>query len=112
MIGRWKRYRVTGALVVAAALLAGVAYWDRDRISTEEASSRKLQLFEAWRPDEVDTLLVEGANVFHSRMETASLPPTSKRSKTSCSPWNTRASSGASKGSTERRSDSIPRSSS
>ncbi len=62
MIGRWKRYRVTGALVVAAALLAGVAYWDRDRISTEEASSRKLQLFEAWRPDEVDTLLVEGAN--------------------------------------------------
>jgi len=60
MIRALKRHRVTIGLVVTAAVLGGLAYWDRDRVTTDEAGGRKLQLFEAWRPDDIASLVVEG----------------------------------------------------
>ncbi len=67
----WKRHRVTLGLVLVAALLGGVAFWDRNRISTDEAKARTLQLFDAWRPDELDSLVVEGPR---GRVEVTQLP--------------------------------------
>jgi hypothetical protein len=57
----WKRHRVTVALVLVAAALAIVAFWDRGRVTTDEATGRKLQLFDAWRPEDVSRIVVEGA---------------------------------------------------
>lgn len=56
----WKRHRVSAGLVIVAALLAVVALWDRDRVSTGEASGRKFQVFDAWRSDDVTRVLLEG----------------------------------------------------
>ncbi len=40
-------------LLVLAAGLAAWLLWDRGRVSTAEADSRKLQIFDAWRPNDV-----------------------------------------------------------
>ncbi|MBM4359967.1 MAG: DUF4340 domain-containing protein [Deltaproteobacteria bacterium] len=56
----WKRHGVTAALVVAAALLSVVALWDRGRVSTDESTGRKLQIFDAWRTDDITRLTLEG----------------------------------------------------
>jgi hypothetical protein len=45
--------RVDAVLVVLALLLSGVVVWDRGRVTTVEAESRKRQLFDAWRADEI-----------------------------------------------------------
>jgi len=61
MTRTWKRHRVTLGLVLVAAVLALVALWDRGRVTTDEATGRKLQLFDAWRPEDVSRVVVDGA---------------------------------------------------
>lgn len=55
-----RRHRVTVGLVLAAVVLALVAVWDRGRVTTDEATGRKLQLFDAWRSEDVGSLVLEG----------------------------------------------------
>jgi hypothetical protein len=53
------RHATTLVLVTLAIVLGAVLVWDRGRVSTAEAESRRLQLFDAWRLADLTSLIVE-----------------------------------------------------
>jgi hypothetical protein len=57
---RLRGHRLDLALIAIAIVLVGVVSWDRGRVSTGEAELRKHELFDAWRPDKVQTIAYEG----------------------------------------------------
>ncbi|MBW2455373.1 MAG: hypothetical protein JRI68_12715, partial [Deltaproteobacteria bacterium] len=57
-MSRWRRHGTTIALCVLAVAVVVVLLWDRDRVTTDEAADRELQLFDVWRADEVASVTV------------------------------------------------------
>ncbi len=51
------------ALVAVAVAMAAVTLWDRNTISTEEAEGRKLQLFDAWRPNDLAGVTIASSDL-------------------------------------------------
>ncbi|MFP6686649.1 MAG: DUF4340 domain-containing protein [Polyangiaceae bacterium] len=49
----WRSQRTNVLLIVVALLLVAVVFWDRGRVSTNEANERVHNLLDAWRPDAI-----------------------------------------------------------
>ena len=58
----WRQYRSTVLLSLAAIVLGLVVLWDRGRVTTSESVDRKYQLFDAWRPNDLQEIRVTGGD--------------------------------------------------
>jgi len=58
-VSAWRSQRTNVLLVAVAISLVAVVFWDRDRVSTDEASERVHNLLDAWRPDAISAVRAE-----------------------------------------------------